>query len=158
MKRPRLISAIRRRTALYRATGVPADTLSLNPATQSFAASLGTHLYPASLGRVLRCELGSLLGRIRALLRTQLHRRGLVLDPACATASTGEERKQAQDACSEDMRKLFAARPWLTLVDGEIFVLAWKQGAEWSDRNCRSKFPSSSPDSSARLSNSHNPN
>lgn len=147
MRRPKFISAIKRRTAVARATGVPADTLRLNPATQSYAASLGIHLYPDSTVRALIGECKNFHGRIRALLQTQLHRRMIRIDPDLI----GEERWQGQDACIADMRKLFADRPWLTLVDGEIFALAWRQGAEWHDRICRSESPSSAPSSSSRL-------
>jgi hypothetical protein len=46
--------------------------------------------------------------------------------------SEPRQRKQAQDACTQDMHKLSADRSYLTLLDLELFAIAWKQGAEWS--------------------------
>ncbi len=115
--------------------GVPSDTLGHRKSTQSYEHSLGQNLYPAPLGRILLSEVGSFFGRIRALLDTKLYRRGVACYPGTQMPLSRQERKRLQDACTQDMQSLFADRPWLTLVDSEIFVLGWKRGAELVLRN-----------------------
>jgi hypothetical protein len=125
------------------ASGILADTLHHRQSTRSFAGSLGTHLFPFPLWRVLLRETRSFLGRMRAILETQLYRRLVVVD-AGQLGLNWWERQRIQAACIADTSKLFAERPWLTLADNEIFVRAWLQGAEWYARNSDSSTRSSS--------------
>jgi hypothetical protein len=112
---------------------------------------VGVHLFRAPLARTLRLEIGSFLSRIRMVLDTQMYRRGVVWDPACRIALNPEECQRAQDASNQDMRNLSSARPWLTLVDAEIFVQGWQRGAEWHARSVDSGLPSSKPHSFQHL-------
>ncbi len=92
-------------------------------------------LYQASLARAILREIRSLVLRIREIRRTQLHRRGILLDPLRHRASL-EVRERASACCSEDMRNLYASRPLTTLIEAELFVRGWEAGAEWSTRSC----------------------
>lgn len=122
-----------------------ADTLSRDLSTRSFADSLGVRLYRGALVRTFLWELRSFYWRILLILRTRIDRRGVVCDPLPNVES--QIRRQAQDACSADMRKLCACRPWLSQLDEEVFCRAWKQGAEWFFRSGYSRLPELKSDS-----------
>jgi hypothetical protein len=95
-----------------------------------------------------------IVGRIRAIRDTQIYRRGIVFHPARSMSFSHEESRTLQDGCISDTKKLNDARPWLTLVDTELFVEGWTQGAEWMYRNSYKPVPSSVEVSSGELPNS----
>lgn len=110
------------------ARDVHACTLDQNPAISSYPVALGEYLRPFPLWRILKREIGSFLCRMRAILKTQIYRRGIGYGPPSQPGMTSQERRQYQDICTEDMQHLFDERPWLTSVDGEIFLRGWMQG------------------------------
>jgi hypothetical protein len=117
--------------------------LRLNSHTSSYASSLGERLYSGALARVLLYEIRRSYHGILLTLQTRIDRRGLTVDPIPHVES--QIRRQAQHACTEDMRRLCADRPWITLLDAELFFRGWKQGAEWFLRNGYSTLPELEP-------------
>jgi len=93
-------------------------------------------LYQASLVRAVSREICSLLWRIRDIQRTQLHRRGISIDPLRRTPLSQEVRESALVCCMKDTRNLCTSRPPTTMTEVELFVRGWEQGADWSARNC----------------------
>ncbi len=117
------------------AVGIPEDISGRRLSVYEVPNELGDHLYRGSLARAVKREIGSLVGRIKEILRSRSYRRGVTLDPLFQTTATPEQRRQAQDACNADMQRLFDRRSWLTLEDIRIFALAWRLGAEWVYRS-----------------------
>jgi hypothetical protein len=139
------------------AEGVPLDTSDHRKSIPSYEHLLGQTLYPAPLARILVSEVCSFCRRIREILNTKLYRRGVVCDPGSQLTSDRQERERLQDGCNVDRRNLLTARPWLTLADAEIFCLGWKQGVEFSFRNCDTQFLSSKQPASENLTDSKVP-
>src|SRR5713226_6547759 len=67
---------------------------------------LGPHLYRRSLVRILKCEIGSFARRIRWLLETEPHLRGVRVDFAGQLGLTRQESKHAEDAYTRDSNTL----------------------------------------------------
>lgn len=124
-----------RRSGRASTIGVPLRTSGRRLSNSLDESLLGSHQYRVPWGRVFRREIGNFYRRIRVLLETRVHARLLIVDPLRSVSQDSGERQQARDACIEDMRKVFADRPWLTAIDAEMFVRAWRAGAEWSARN-----------------------
>jgi len=99
------------------------------------------HLYPASLARAVLQEIRNLFSRIREIQETQIHRRGVSIDPLGQIACEGQERERAIIDCSSDMRNLYARRPHTTLIEAEIFAQGWRRGAVWAENKKRNKLP-----------------
>ncbi len=114
--------------------GRPADTLRHRPSTRPFADSLGTHLYPLATWRGLLWEIRSFFLRMQFVLGTRIYQR-LVTVSAGQLGQGWRECQRIQNACIEDINKLSAVRPWLTLVDTESTSQAWMMGATWYAHN-----------------------
>ena len=123
--------------------GVPVDTSRHRQSSTSSVVSLGRYLYRASLARALGREIGSCYWRIRELLGTQLHRRGVVCRLERQPTSPRSGFQPALDGYTQDMRRKFAACPWMTLIDVQTFLEGWTLGAAWVAHNSGNKSLSS---------------
>jgi hypothetical protein len=95
----------------------------------------GTDLYHGSSVRAVLREIRSWYCRIRELLGTQIHLRGVRLDPRCLSGATLAECRQAETAYTRDMRNLCADYRWVTMLDFQTFSLGWLLGAAWGRHN-----------------------
>jgi hypothetical protein len=93
-------------------------------------------VYRASLVRAILREIRNLFWRIREIRRTQLHRRGISINPLRQTPSPPERRENALACCIQDTRSLCTSRPVTTLIEAQLFVQGWELGADWLNRNC----------------------
>lgn len=92
---------------------------------------LGYHLHPDSLARALRLEIRSLSGRIGEMLKTKLHRRGvLVPRPRLEKFPFLVESPTTKHEYIRDMQGVLAYRPWMSTSDVLSFALAWTLGYE----------------------------
>src|SRR5712691_1519845 len=94
---------------------VPAGTSRQYPSSPPLQQK--DHLYPASTLRAIAREICSCYRRIEELLRTKLHRRGVLFDPGRLLASNRKESQQFQDACIGDIQSLSLQYPYMTLLD-----------------------------------------
>lgn len=102
-------------------------------------------------------ELRNLFYRIGQLRKTNLYRTGLDIGPAFETTQGESVRECTRThACTRDMQNLYAMRPWVTILDVELFLAGWKQGSAWecshadTEKHDRSTVSSAGP-SGAKL-------
>ena len=70
--------------------------------------------------------------RIRATLQTRLFERGVDLGPLCQKHADGSYRPcNETHARTEDTLRLCRERPWLTVLDSELFLEGWTMGAQF---------------------------
>ena len=117
-------------------------------------SALGSYLYPFSLFQVCRCELRSLLGRIREARETGLYRWGVAVLPRWFGALIEQEYLSAQRSCNEDTQKILQSHKWMTLTDTLVFLQGWTLGAAWAHSRNRSECSSPAQSASGNLADS----
>lgn len=105
-------------------------------------SALGGCSYPFSLLQVFRCEMRSLLGRIREAREMELYRRGVAVLPRWLGALIGSEYLTAQLCCNEDMQRIAQFHRWMSLTDTLVFLQGWTLGAAWAYRRCNNEHSS----------------
>lgn len=89
------------------------------------------HLRNLSYG--LLSEVRSFRGHTRILLSTRLYQEGLLLEPPPALKPTEYETyRNRLETRMRDMRNLESNRPWVGLVDAQLFLTGWDKGAEFA--------------------------
>lgn len=91
-----------------------------------------------SLVRECTREICSLAHRIRIAYRHRFDLHGVDLGEFFERTPAGTYRVSRQShACSVDIERLLAKRPWLTAVDLSLAAEAWSMGAKWCARRHR---------------------
>jgi hypothetical protein len=110
--------------------------------TYDTRSALGSCAYGFSLFRVCRCELRSLIGRIREAHETGLYRWGVAVLPRWFGALIGQEYLSAQRCCNEDTQKILQSHKWMSLSDTLVFLQGWTLGAAWAYSRSRTQYSS----------------
>lgn len=80
--------------------------------------------------RALGCECRNFLHRIGSIRQSPIYREGLEIGSEYHSIPWEDFRPCTQTrGCSADIEWLYKVRPWITLVDAEIFLEGWKRGA-----------------------------
>jgi hypothetical protein len=94
-------------------------------------------------------EMNNFRHRIRATLRSKLFQNGLDMGCQYRRGENGVLLENADiRARIEDTLSLGNQRPWLTVLDMELYALGWKRGSEFQNRtddSCRSRHAADKP-------------